>query len=121
MKMLKKPVSKSVRGSTCGTPPGKASVLKRLALALVYWKKLFMRRPICGSPGIVPGQTLCGQTSFCAGAPNITGGVFRNVSSSFGNLKPASLNALPKSLSFGKSRWQVVHEVPYCLENAGIA
>ena len=80
-----------------------------------------MRRPTGGMPGIVPGQTLCGQTSFCAGAPNITAGVLRNVSSSFGNLNPASLKALPKSLSFGKSRWQVVHEVPYCRENAGIA
>jgi hypothetical protein len=36
-------------------------------------------------------------------------------------LKPASLKALPKSLSFGKSTWQVVQDVPYWRENAGIA
>ena len=121
MKMLKKPVSKSVRGMSWGTAPGAASALKRFALEPVNWKKLFMRKPMGGMPGIVPGHTLCGHTSFCAGAPNITGGVLTNVSSSFGNLKPASLKAFPKSFSFGKSRWQVVHEVPYCREKAGIA
>jgi hypothetical protein len=31
------------------------------------------------------------------------------------------LKALPKSLSFGKSMWQVVQDVPYWRENAGIA
>ncbi|HEY5028546.1 MAG TPA: hypothetical protein VIK39_09080 [Candidatus Angelobacter sp.] len=36
-------------------------------------------------------------------------------------MKPASLKALPKSLSFGKSEWQVAHEVWYCREKAGIA
>src|SRR5215470_2916919 len=74
-----------------------------------------------GSPGIVPGQMLCGHVSFCAGAPSITGGTLMKVSSSFGNLKPASLNALPKSLSLGKSTWQVAQDVPYCRENAGMA
>ena len=49
------------------------------------------------------------------------GGVFRKDASSLGNLNPASLKALPKSLSFGKSRWQVLQDVPYCRENAGIA
>ena len=42
-------------------------------------------------------------------------------SSPFGNLNPASLKALPKSFSFGKSIWQVLQLVPYILENAGIA
>src|ERR1700741_4804955 len=70
---------------------------------------------------MVPGYTVCGQSSACAGAPRRIGGSFRNDSSSLGNLKPASLKALPKSLSLGKSRWQVVHEVPYLRENAGIA
>src|SRR5271157_2153293 len=72
-------------------------------------------------PGMVPGYTVCGHNSACAGAPSSTGGVFRNDSSSLGNLKPASLKALPKSLSLGKSEWHVVHEVPYLRENAGIA
>ena len=49
------------------------------------------------------------------------GGAFRNDSSSLGNLNPASLKAFPKSLSLGKSRWQVLQEVPYCREKAGIA
>ena len=49
------------------------------------------------------------------------GGVFRKDASSLGNLNPASLKALPKSLSFGKSRWQVLHDVPYCREKAGMA
>src|ERR1700751_2918784 len=70
---------------------------------------------------MVPGNTVCGHRSFWAGAPSMTGGTFRKLSSSLGNLKPASLNALPKSLSLGKSRWQVVQEVPYWRENAGIA
>jgi len=121
MKMLKKPVWKSVRGMNCGTVPGGARLLNWFAFDPVYWKKVFMRRPTGGMLGMVPGQTLCGQTSFCAGAPNITGGVLMKVSSSFGNLKPASLNALPKSFSLGKSRWQVVQEVPYCREKAGMA
>src|SRR5664280_898369 len=68
-----------------------------------------------------PGYTVCGHNSACAGAPSRTGGVFRKDSSSLGNLKPASLKALPKSLSLGKSEWQVVQEVPYLRENAGIA
>jgi hypothetical protein len=72
---------------------------------------VFMRSPIGGRPGMVPGQMLFGHISFCAGAPSITGGTFRNVSSSFGNLKPLSLNAFPKSFSFGKSMWQVLQEV----------
>ncbi|MGB9122893.1 MAG: hypothetical protein WCE73_19925, partial [Candidatus Angelobacter sp.] len=38
-----------------------------------------------------------------------------------GNLKPASLNALPKSFSLGKSEWQVAHEVWYWRAKAGIA
>jgi len=42
-------------------------------------------------------------------------------SSSVGNLKPASLNALPKSFNFGKSMWHVMHEVWYAREKAGIA
>ena len=36
------------------------------------------------------------------------------VSSSLGNLNPASLKALPKSFSLGKSIWQVLQDVPYC-------
>jgi hypothetical protein len=56
---------------------------------------------------------LCGHISFCAGAPRSTGGIFMKVSSSFGNLKPASLKAFPKSFSLGKSTWQVLQEVPY--------
>ena len=70
---------------------------------------------------MVPGQIVFGQSSFCAGEPSITGGIFTKVSSSFGNLKPASLKAFPKSFSLGKSMWQVLQEVPYCRENAGMA
>jgi hypothetical protein len=69
----------------------------------------------------VPGQIAFGQSSAFAGAPSMTGGIFSIVSSSLGNLKPASLNALPKSFSLGKSRWQVLQLVPYKRENAGIA
>jgi hypothetical protein len=60
-------------------------------------------------------------THISANAPSITGGTLMKVSSSLGNLNPASLKALPKSLSFGKSIWQVLHEVPYWCEKAGIA
>src|SRR5579862_2537408 len=63
----------------------------------------------------------CGHISFCAGAPSITGGSLMKVSSSLGNLKPASLNALPKSFNLGKSTWQVLQEVPYWREKAGMA
>src|SRR5215472_18103195 len=70
---------------------------------------------------MVPGQMVCGQSSFCAGEPSMTGGILIKSSSFLGNLKPASLNALPKSFSLGKFTWQVAHDVPYCLENAGIA
>ena len=64
---------------------------------------------------------VCGHRSFYAGDPNITGGTLIKVSSSLGSLNPASLKALPKSLSLGKSTWQVLHDVPYWRENAGIA
>src|SRR5215471_20830514 len=74
-----------------------------------------------GWPGIVPGQIALGQSSALAEAPSMTGGIFSICSSSLGNLNPASLNALPKSLSLGKSIWQVLQLVPYILENAGIA
>src|SRR5215469_2207764 len=62
-----------------------------------------------------------GKASFCALAPKSTGGSFTNVSSSFGNLKPFFLKAIPKSLSSGKLLWQVVHDVWYLRENAGMA
>ena len=62
-----------------------------------------------------------GNRSFCAGAPSIVGGTFRKVSSSAGNLKPASLKAFPKSFSLGKSLWQVLQDVWYILANAGMA
>src|SRR5271165_3635346 len=74
-----------------------------------------------GMPGMDPGQTDFGKFSLLASAPSITGATFKKVSSSFGNLKPASLNALPKSLSFGKTMWQVWHEVPYIRANTGTA
>src|ERR1019366_8136481 len=74
-----------------------------------------------GMPGMTPGQMAFGQSSALAGAPSITGGILIIDSSSLGNLKPASLKAFPKSLSLGKSMWQVLHEVPYCREKAGIA
>src|SRR5215469_15405841 len=74
-----------------------------------------------GWPGIVPGQIALGQSSALAEAPSMTGGIFSICSSSLGNLNPASLNALPKSFSLGKSIWQVLQLVPYILENAGIA
>src|SRR5207302_762793 len=79
------------------------------------------RNPMGGIPGIVPGKMVCGHKSFCAGDPSMVGGILMKLSSSLGNLKPASLNAFPKSFSLGKSRWQVLHEVPYCRENAGMA
>src|SRR5215469_5895410 len=72
-------------------------------------------------PGMVPGQMAFGHASALAGAPSMTGGILIIDSSSLGNLKPASLKALPKSLSFGKSRWHVAQLVPYKRENAGIA
>ena len=56
-----------------------------------------------------------------AGAPSMTGGILSIDSSSLGNLKPASLKALPKSFSLGKSKWQVLQLVPYKRENAGMA
>src|SRR6516164_6736843 len=74
-----------------------------------------------GCPGIVPGQIALGQSSALAGAPSMTGGILSIDSSSLGNLKPASLNALPKSFNFGKSIWQVMQEVPYNRANAGMA
>src|SRR5271169_6817887 len=80
-----------------------------------------MRSPTGNCPGIEPGQMALGQSSACAGAPSSTGGIFNIDSSSVGNLKPASLKALPKSLSLGKSMWQVLQEVLYCRENAGMA
>src|SRR5579883_2470749 len=70
---------------------------------------------------MLPGQMECGNSSLLAWAPSRTGGILMKLSSSLGNLKPASLNAFPKSLSFGKSTWQVLHEVPYWRENAGMA
>src|SRR5271166_3876445 len=80
-----------------------------------------IRSPIGGMPGMVPGQIAFGQSSALAGAPSITGGILIIDSSSFGNLNPASLKALPKSFSLGKSMWQVLQLVPYSRENAGIA
>lgn len=74
-----------------------------------------------GIPGIVPGQMVFGHSSLFAGAPNITGGILIIAASSFGNLKPASLNAFPKSFSLGKSMWQVLQLVPYIRANAGMA
>src|ERR1035441_10900462 len=72
-------------------------------------------------PGIVPGQMALGHISALAGAPSMTGGILSIDSSSLGNLKPASLNAFPKSFSFGKSIWQVLQLVPYCRAKAGMA
>src|SRR5271157_546111 len=72
-------------------------------------------------PGMVPGQMALGHSSALAGAPSMTGGILIMDSSSLGNLKPASLKALPKSFSLGKSMWQVLQLVPYMRENAGIA
>ena len=80
-----------------------------------------MRNPIGGIPGIVPGQMAFGHSSALAGAPSMTGGILSIDSSSLGNLNPASLNALPKSFSLGKSMWHVLQLVPYKRENAGIA
>src|SRR5215469_17239620 len=74
-----------------------------------------------GWPGIVPGQIALGHCSLLAGAPSMTGGIFSMAASSFGNLKPASLKAFPKSFNLGKSIWQVLQLVPYILANAGIA
>src|SRR5664279_5289866 len=74
-----------------------------------------------GIPGIVPGQIAFGHNSAFAGAPSIIGGILSMDSSSLGNLKPASLKALPKSFSFGKLMWHVLQLVPYWRENAGMA
>src|SRR5581483_410629 len=74
-----------------------------------------------GMPGILPGQIALGHNSLLAGAPSITGGILSIDSSSLGNLNPASLNALPKSFSLGKSRWHVLQLVPYIRAKAGIA
>src|SRR5437588_6728072 len=103
--------------------PGVArfAALMSLRFLLTTWKNVLKRSPIGGRPGMVPGKIVRGHSSFCAGAPSITGGTFRKVSSSLGNLKPASLKALQKSLSFGKSTWQVAQDVPYWRENAGMA
>src|SRR5215470_2139621 len=121
VKMLKNPVLKSVLGMKGGTLPAGVSASKLPRLPSVFWKKVFIRRPMGAMPGMVPGQMECGHSSFWAGAPSMTGGIFRKVSLSVGNLKPASLKAFPKSLSLGKSRWQVAQDVWYCRENAGIA
>src|SRR6516162_8033792 len=80
-----------------------------------------MRSPMGGIPGIVPGQMALGQSSALAGAPSITGGILILDASSSVNLKPASLNALPKSLSLGKSMWHVLQLRPYMRAKAGIA
>src|SRR5712692_2933462 len=72
-------------------------------------------------PGISPGKTALGKASFCAFAPSRTGGSFTKFSSSLGNLKPFFLKASPKSFNSGKLLWQVVHEVWYFREKAGIA
>src|SRR5271157_895370 len=69
---------------------------------------------------MVPGHIAFGHSSAFAGAPSITGGILSIDSSSLGNLKPASLKALPKSFSLGKSMWHVLQLVPYWRENAGI-
>src|SRR4029077_4057705 len=107
-----------MNGPNC---PGGSCKLKLLRFLPTTWKKVLKRNPMGGRPGMVPGQMVCGQRSFCAGDPNMTGGILMKLSSSFGNLKPASLNAFPKSFSLGKSTWHVAHEVPYCRANAGIA
>src|ERR1019366_6610651 len=100
---------------------GICRVAKLLRFLPTTWKKVLKRNPIGGRPGMVPGNMVCGHNSACAGDPSITGGTLINVSSSLGNLNPASLKALPKSLSLGKFTWQVAHEVPYWREKAGIA
>src|SRR5215469_9555140 len=80
-----------------------------------------MRSPMGGIPGIVPGQMAFGQSSAVLGAPSMTGGILIFDASSSGNLKPASLNALPKSLSLGKSMWHVLQLRPYMRAKAGMA
>src|SRR5712692_4261776 len=122
IKILKKPGWKSVRGINCCKLGSLGFCrLKLFRFALTTWKKVLKRRPLGGRPGIVPGNMVCGHKSFWAGAPSITGGTLMKVSSSLGNLNPASLKALPKSLSLGKSTWQVLQDVPYWRENAGMA
>src|SRR5690348_11732508 len=111
VKRLNSPELKSVFGINGGTVPGGTSESKFPRLPLVFWKKVFMRSPMGGMPGMDPGQIAFGHSSFCAGAPSNVGGIFSMPASSVGNLKPASLNALPKSFNFGKSRWQVLQEV----------
>src|SRR5215469_14980589 len=111
VKMLKNPVLKSVLGINAGTVPAGVKASKLPRLADVFWKNVFIRRPTGRIPGIVPGQMAWGNKSLCAGAPSKMGGTFRKVSLSAGNLKPASLKALPKSFSLGKSEWQVVQDV----------
>lgn len=75
-----------------------------------YLEELVVTQADRRDTGMVPGQTVLGHNSFWAGAPSITGGILINDSSSLGNLKPASLNAFPKSFSLGKSTWQVEQE-----------
>src|ERR1035438_5278081 len=70
---------------------------------------------------MVPGHIAFGHSSALAGAPSMTGGIFSIDSSSLGNWNPASLKALPKSFSLGKSMWHVLQLVPYWRENAGMA
>src|SRR5664279_49360 len=70
---------------------------------------------------MVPGQIAFGHSSALAGAPSMTGGILSIDSSSLGNWNPASLKALPKSFSLGKSMWHVLQLVPYWRENAGMA
>src|SRR5258708_5696626 len=121
VKMLNRPLLKSVFGMNGGTVPGGTSESKLARLPLGVWKNVLILNPTGRMAGMVPGQIACGNISFCAGAHSMIAGIFRNESLSVGNLKPASLKALPKSFSLGKSRWQVLHDVWYCLENAGIA
>src|SRR6266852_7386774 len=95
--------------------------LKLFRFLPTTWRNVLKRSPMGGNPGMDPGHMVWGHSSFCAGDPNITGGILMKVSSSLGNLNPASLKALPKSLSLGKSTWQVLQDVPYWRENAGMA
>ena len=123
VKMLKKPdLEISPRNELLRSldPRGLLHV-EIVAIRAYHLEKLVVAQPNRKSPGMVPGQIECGNSSLLACAPSRTGGILMKLSSSFGNLKPASLNALPKSFSLGKSRWQVLQDVPYWRENAGIA
>ena len=103
VKMLKRPLLKSVLGMNGATVPEEQCV-KIAAIAPGLLEERIHPEPIGGRPGNVPGQMALGKSSFWAGAPSRTGGISRKPSSSVGNLKAGVFECLPKVIQFRKIR-----------------